>query len=65
MVMNLSMDCRRMLMPRASRKTPLKKAPRSLALCQPKERSFRACAFSDIYADYVSHGEYFVHECVS
>lgn len=36
-------------MPKASRKTPLKKAPMRRALCQPKERSWRAVAFSEIW----------------
>lgn len=47
-VMNLSRDCRKMLMPSARRKTPLKKAPSSFALCQPNERSCRALSFSEI-----------------
>jgi hypothetical protein len=34
-----SMDWRAMLTPRARRKAPLKKAPRSEARAQPKERS--------------------------
>lgn len=49
MLMNLSIDCRRILIPNASRKTPLKKAPMRRALCHPKERSWRAVAFSEIY----------------
>ena len=36
-VMNRSMDWRKMLVPRASKKTPLKKAPRRRARCHPKE----------------------------
>ena len=36
-VMKRSMDCRKMLVPRASKKTPLKKAPRRRARCHPKE----------------------------
>lgn len=48
MLMNRSMDCRRILIPKAKRKTPLKKAPMRRALCQPKERSWRAVAFAEI-----------------
>lgn len=48
-LMNRSIDCKKMLMPRARRKTPLKKAPRRRARCQPKERSWRALALSEIY----------------
>lgn len=40
-VMNLSRDWRKMLMPRASRKTPLKNAPSICALCQPNDKSCR------------------------
>jgi len=36
-----SMDWRRMLIPKASRKEPLKKAPRRRARCQPKDKSWR------------------------
>lgn len=36
---NLSIDCRNIDTPSAKRKTPLKKAPRSCALCQPNERA--------------------------
>lgn len=36
-LINLSIDCKKMLRPRASRKTPLKKAPSRVALCQPNE----------------------------
>jgi hypothetical protein len=38
--MNLSMDWRKIETPKARRNTPLKKAPRSEALAQPKEKSF-------------------------
>lgn len=34
-----SMDWSKMLMPKARRKAPLKKAPRTRARCQPKEKS--------------------------
>ena len=34
-----STDWRKMLRPRAARKTPLKKAPSNLARCQPNENS--------------------------
>lgn len=54
MLMNLSIDCRRMLIPKASRKTPLKKAPMRRALCQPNERSWRAVAFSEIWTVHMS-----------
>lgn len=47
--MNLSMDCKKMLTPRASRKTPLKKEPSRLARCQPKDRAWGDFAFSSIY----------------
>lgn len=46
--MKRSTDWRKMLMPRASRKAPLKKAPSSLARCQPNEKSWRNSVFSEI-----------------
>jgi hypothetical protein len=39
MKMKRSMDCKAILRPNARRKAPLKKAPRSEARAQPKERS--------------------------
>lgn len=47
-VMNLSIDWRKMLTPRARRKTPLKKAPRSRARCQPNDKSCGKSERSDI-----------------
>jgi hypothetical protein len=47
--MNRSMDWRKMLTPRASRKAPLKKAPSRRARCQPKEKSWRNSVFSEIW----------------
>jgi len=49
MSINLSTDWRKMLTPRAKRKTPLKKAPSSRALCHPNERSCGYAVRSDIY----------------
>lgn len=46
---NLSMDWRKMLTPRARRKTPLKKAPRSWARCQPKDNSGGESFLFDIW----------------
>ena len=46
--MKRSMDWRKMLTPSANRKVPLKKAPRSRARCQPKEKSWRNSVFSEI-----------------
>jgi hypothetical protein len=48
--MNLSMDCKKMLIPKARRKTPLKKAPSKRALCHPNERSAGERDRSDIWA---------------
>lgn len=50
MEMNLSMDCKKMLIPRARRNTPLKKAPRRRALCQPNDSSAGERDRSDIWA---------------
>jgi hypothetical protein len=47
MFMNLSMACRKMLKPRAMRKEPLKKAPRTFALSQPKVKLAGASLRSD------------------
>jgi hypothetical protein len=41
------MACRKMLRPRAMRKDPLKKAPRTFALSQPKARLAGASLRSD------------------
>lgn len=46
---NLSIDWRNMLIPRASKKTPLKKAPNSWALCHPKDRSWGDSLRSEIW----------------
>lgn len=46
--MNLSIDCKKMLIPRARRKTPLKKAPSNRARCQPNESSAGERARSEI-----------------
>lgn len=46
---NLSIDCKKMLMPKARRNTPLKKAPSKRALCQPKESSAGERDRSDIW----------------
>lgn len=48
--MNLSIDCKKMLIPKARRKTPLKKAPSNRARCQPNESSAGERARSDIWA---------------
>lgn len=45
---NRSIDWRNMLTPKARRKTPLKKAPRSRERCQPKERSCGESFFDEI-----------------
>lgn len=50
--MNLSIDCNKMLKPKAIRKAPLKKAPSTLALCQPKAKLAGASVRSDSYAEY-------------
>lgn len=47
MLINLSIACRKMLRPRATRKEPLKKAPRTLALSQPNARLAGASLRSD------------------
>jgi hypothetical protein len=47
MFMHLSMACKKMLSPRAMRKDPLKKAPRTLALSQPNARLAGASLQSD------------------
>jgi hypothetical protein len=47
MEMNLSIDWRKMEMPRARRKTPLKNAPSSDARAKPKENSCGDLALSD------------------
>lgn len=49
MEINLSMDCKKMLIPKARRNTPLKKAPNKRALCQPNERSAGERDRSDIW----------------
>jgi len=46
--MNRSMDCRKMEMPRARRKTPLKNAPSREARAQPKENSWGESASWEI-----------------
>ena len=45
-----SIACRKMLIPRARRKTPLKNAPRSEARCHPKERSWGDWLLSEIWS---------------
>lgn len=44
-----SIDCSKMEMPRARRKTPLKKAPSRLARCQPNDSSFGESLRSEIW----------------
>ena len=64
MSMNLSTDWMTMPSPRAKRKTPLKNAPRRVALCQPNERAWGEVLRSDIYqrdqhsqVQFIRHGE--------
>jgi hypothetical protein len=45
---NRSTDCKKMLTPSANRKVPLKKAPRSEALCQPNESASGEFSRSEI-----------------
>ena len=52
--MKRSIDCNKMLAPRANKKAPLKKAPSSRARCQPKEKSWRYSVLSVIYPGSVS-----------
>lgn len=46
--MKRSMDCKKILMPKAKRRTPLKKAPSNCARCPPKERPCEESPFSEI-----------------
>jgi hypothetical protein len=50
MEINLSIDCKKILIPKARRNTPLKKAPNKRALCQPNESSAGERDRSDIWA---------------
>jgi hypothetical protein len=45
---NLSTDWSKMLMPNATRNTPLKKPPSSLTRCHPKDRAFGELLRSEI-----------------
>lgn len=46
---NLSMDCRKILIPNPRRRTPLKNAPSNCARCQPNESSLGESLFSETY----------------
>jgi hypothetical protein len=48
---NRSTDCKKMLTPSATRKVPLKKAPRSEALCQPNDNASGEFSRSDILVE--------------
>ena len=50
---NRSIDCRKMLTPSARRKTPLKKAPRSCALCQPNDSALGVLSRCEIWIERV------------
>jgi hypothetical protein len=51
---NLSTACNRMLIPRAKRSAPLKKAPNSGARCHPKARIFGGSSISESFVYCVS-----------